>query len=45
MKRARCNKCNVILKKETHRELRKEYPFYCPCCDENVYRFETHKTN
>lgn len=39
----RCKRCGTIIKKETHRGLRKEYPFYCPCCNENVYRFETTK--
>lgn len=43
MKRARCNKCSTIVKKETNKELRKKYPFYCSCCGENLYRFETHK--
>ena len=43
MQKARCNKCNKIVKKETIKGLRKEYPFYCPNCDENLYRIETHK--
>lgn len=43
MKKARCNKCNTIVKKETSKGLRKEYPFYCPKCCENLYRFETNK--
>lgn len=43
MKRARCNVCKSVVKKETTKGLRKEYPFYCPTCDENKFRFETHK--
>jgi Zn finger protein HypA/HybF involved in hydrogenase expression len=43
MKRARCNRCNTVVRKETHKGLREVYPFYCPCCDENMFRFETHK--
>lgn len=44
MKRARCNNCNSVVAKETTKGLRKEYPFYCKCCGENLYRFETHKS-
>jgi predicted RNA-binding Zn-ribbon protein involved in translation (DUF1610 family) len=44
MKIARCNMCNTKVKKETTKELRKEYSFYCPCCGESLYRFETHKS-
>lgn len=43
MKKFRCNHCNTVVKKETTKQLRKEYPFYCKKCDENKYRFETHK--
>ena len=39
----KCRKCNAWMKRETSKELRKEYPFYCPCCNENMYRFETIK--
>ena len=30
------------VRKETDKELKKEYPYYCPTCDENMYEFETH---
>lgn len=43
MKKARCNRCKTKVRKETHKDLRKEYDFYCPICDENLYRVETHK--
>lgn len=33
-----CTRCESLVKKETQI---KEYPFYCPNCDENLYRFET----
>ena len=38
-----CQRCNTMVKHETDRDLKKEYPFYCPHCDENMYRFETYK--
>lgn len=31
-----------LVRKETDKQLRKEYPFYCPTCDENMYSFETY---
>lgn len=33
-----CKRCESLVKKETQI---KGYPFYCPNCDENMYRFET----
>lgn len=30
-----------LVRKETDKELKKEYPYYCPICDENMYDFET----
>ena len=39
----KCKRCGSYVKKETTKGLRKEYPFYCPSCDENMYRFETIK--
>lgn len=33
-----CIRCESPVKRETKI---KEYPFYCPRCDENMYRFET----
>lgn len=35
-----CIRCGNIVLPETG-SLRKEYPFYCPECDENMYEFET----
>ena len=37
-----CNRCDSLVKKETDPELRKEYTFYCPDCDENMYKFEVY---
>lgn len=39
----RCIRCGHVVQKETHKGLKREYPFYCPGCDENMYRFETTK--
>ena len=39
----KCFRCNSWIKKETSKVLRKEYPFYCPYCDENMGRLETYK--
>lgn len=33
-----CMRCENPVRKETKI---KEYPYYCPHCDENMYRFET----
>ena len=41
----KCCRCGGYVEKETHKSLRKEYPFYCPNCYENMYRFETVKVN
>ncbi len=38
-----CKRCGHKVKRETTKGLRKEYPYYCPYCDENMYRFETEK--
>lgn len=38
-----CKRCNHRVKRETDKELRKEYKYYCPYCDENMYTFETYK--
>lgn len=40
MKRV-CKCCGTIVETEADRELRKEYPYYCPRCEENKYTFET----
>ncbi len=36
-----CSKCRAKVKKEKSKELKKEYPYYCPNCCENLYSFET----
>lgn len=33
-----CMRCDTEVKRET---VVKQYPFYCPKCDENLFRFET----
>lgn len=33
-----CFRCKTPVKREL---TVKSYPFYCPSCDENMYRFET----
>ena len=40
MKKYICNRCGTIVEEEKDNELKKEYPFYCPECDENLYSFE-----
>lgn len=35
-----CIHCGSAVRRERNRELRKEYPYYCPRCDENMYGFE-----
>lgn len=40
MKIYRCNKCGCIVEQEADNELKKEYPFYCFECSENMYAFE-----
>jgi predicted RNA-binding Zn-ribbon protein involved in translation (DUF1610 family) len=42
-KKLYCNRCGGLVVKEREPGLRKEYPFFCPECDENMYRFETHR--
>ena len=36
-----CIKCWHKVEKETIPDLKKEYPYYCPYCDENLYSIET----
>lgn len=38
-----CKNCGHPVQRETHKGLRKEYPYYCPHCDENMFRIETYK--
>ena len=38
-----CFRCHKLVKRETDKDLKKEYPYYCPHCDENMYKFETYK--
>ena len=35
-----CRRCGLPVYKEQDRHLRKEYPWYCPQCEENMYGFE-----
>lgn len=35
-----CHLGHVVIK-ETNKQLKKEYPYYCPTCDENMYNMET----
>lgn len=35
-----CPKCHKPVIPETDPELKKEYPYLCPNCDENMYEFE-----
>jgi Zn finger protein HypA/HybF involved in hydrogenase expression len=38
-----CSRCNHLVQRETNKDLRKEYKYYCPHCDENMYSIETYK--
>lgn len=38
-----CNRCGHKVKRETEKDLKKEYKYYCGYCEENLYSFETHK--
>lgn len=38
-----CRKCNNKVRFETDKQLKKEYKYYCPNCNENIYTFETYK--
>lgn len=40
-----CRRCGHAIRRETAKGLRKEYPYYCPNCYENMYQFETLKRN
>lgn len=35
-----CKRCGSEVRKETDKELKKKYPYYCPVCDENMFEFE-----
>lgn len=35
-----CSRCGSDVLPEEDEELKKEYPYYCPECDENMYSFE-----
>lgn len=43
IKNVYCNKCGHKVKRETNRDLRKEYKYYCDYCNENLYFIETYK--
>lgn len=36
-----CNRCGHMVFPETDSGLKKEYPYYCKYCDENLYEMET----
>lgn len=38
-----CKRCGHKVVRETCKELKKTYPFYCANCDEDMFRFETYK--
>lgn len=40
LKLKRCFRCGTALELETDEELKKEYTYYCPECDENMYEME-----
>ena len=35
-----CIRCGSRVRKENDKELKKQYPYYCPECDENMFEFE-----
>lgn len=35
-----CGRCGSAVLPETNEELKKEYSYYCPRCDQNMYSFE-----
>lgn len=35
-----CRQCGTEVESENDKDLRKEYPYFCPECDENMYNFE-----
>lgn len=36
-----CRRCHGLVLIEETPELKEEYPYFCPECDENLYEFET----
>ncbi len=36
-----CSRCGMPVETEEDEDLKKEYPYYCPGCNENMYSFET----
>ena len=43
-RRMACRRCGSEVLPERDKWLRKEYPYYCPECDENMYSFECVET-
>ena len=41
--KAKYCRCGEKVIKETDKELKKNYPYYCPACNENMYNFELHE--
>ena len=42
-KKKYCLRCDTQVKPEKVR-MESNYPYYCPCCDENMFEFEVYKT-
>lgn len=38
-----CKRCGHKVVRETCKELKRAYPFYCVNCDEDMFGFETYK--
>jgi len=36
----KCRNGHIVIK-ETNKKLKKEYPYFCPTCNENMYAIET----
>lgn len=43
IKRVYCIKCHKAVQRETHKGLKREYKYYCPHCQENLYKIEVYK--
>ncbi|MCM1559579.1 MAG: hypothetical protein NC123_08545 [Butyrivibrio sp.] len=35
-----CRRCGTRVRKERDKDLKRQYPYYCPKCDENMFEFE-----
>lgn len=42
-KKKYCKKCNTqVLREKVH--MQDNYPWYCPCCDNNMFNIEVYKS-